>query len=190
MVTPSHIFVKVFWSEPTQNILEPLYSPSASRIPWEELEYVAGEKKTTFNYCHHEPDLSRMCKMDLFFIMCWSYTSSHFPLRRSSKNTSSCITLKRAVPQHVRLNYKGCHFQTRFTQSKDILMINLLYPTHTHIMLEWKIPMCVQMCIFVEFHLRLNSLLTAIGFLYLFHYMTAKEHQTLHFLSIKFLKED
>lgn len=98
--------------------------------------------------------------------LCSLCTSSHFPLRGSKaimgfKNASPCITLKRAVPQDVELNYKGCHFQIGFTQSRAVLMINLLYPMHIYILLKWKIPSWAQVCIFVELHLGLNSLLTA-----------------------------
>lgn len=40
-------------------------------------------------------------------------------------------------------------------------MINPLYPAHTHILSKWKISLLAQVCIFEEFHPRLNSLLTA-----------------------------
>lgn len=62
-----------------------------------------------------------------------SWTSSHFPLKANKALISfKNVTLKRVDPQDVGLNYKGLHFQTTLTQSRAILMINLLYPTHTY----------------------------------------------------------
>lgn len=103
---------------------------------------------------------------------CSSCISSHFPLWgnraiTSFKNVNPCITLKRTLQQDVGLNYKGCHFQTRFTQSRGVLMIDQLCPkhtlSHTHSLFKWKISLWAQVCFFVEFHLRLNSLLTAMN---------------------------
>lgn len=101
----------------------------------------------------------------LVLIIYW--TSSHFPFQGSRAvmscgSASPCITLRGAI-EDVGLNYKGCHFQIRFTQSRRVLMINLLHPTHTNSPLKWKISLCVQVCFSVEFRLRLNSLLTAMN---------------------------
>lgn len=82
----------------------------------------------------------------------------HFPrVNKTLCQLQECDLVQRCCCKTQGLNYKGWHSQAS-TQSRDVLMINLLPIQRVHILLEWKnILTGSSVC----FALRLNSPLTA-----------------------------
>ncbi|CAJ1066101.1 Hypothetical predicted protein [Xyrichtys novacula] len=97
-----------------------------------------------------------------------TFTSSHFPLYVSGA-FRTFHTFNNLEETSEGVDDESCHFQTEFKQSRAVLMINLIYPPHTHKHTHSaQVENVFVKCVFLEISLRLNSPLTALTSLCLF----------------------